>query len=350
MLTAPVSRTYSNLESLILAVNEHDRNEGYAIVKERTKKRKNHQVYKIYLKCDPGGIYIDKSKPGQRTRDTGTRLTGCPFSITANLQEDKQWLLEVCNSEHNHPPIDASGHSVHRQLKETAQASVANMTAAGIEPRQIRSSLRLETPESLISARDVYNSRAKIRRDALGSRTAVQALLEALLDGSSQWTVAFKLNPSTNQVTHLFFAHAQSIHLMKSFPEVLFLDFTYKTNWFEMPLLVMIGTSYLNTTFYLGFAFLAEEIEENYIWAREQVRNIYNGFSLYGPEVVVTDRDIALLNALNNVLPQSPTILYPWHINKNILTKASSYFQAEGERTAFMLAWGRLVNTTTGGI
>ena len=205
MLSAPVSRTYYHLETLILVVNEHARNEGYAVVKERTKKRKSGQVYKIYLKCDRGGTYVDKSKPGQRTRDIGTRLTGCPFSITANLQENDQWLLEIRNSEHNHPSIDACGHPIHRHLTETAKTSVANVTAAGIEPRQILSSLRLETSESLVSARDVYNSRAKIRRDALGSRTAIQALLEALLDGGSQWTVVFK--------SRIYFSHTRILSI-----------------------------------------------------------------------------------------------------------------------------------------
>ena len=140
-MTAPVSRTYSSLETLKLAVNEYARNEGYAIVKQRTKKRKNNgQVYKIYLKCDRGGTYVDKSKPGQRIRDTGTRLTGCPFSLTANLQDGNQWLLEVRDPEHNHPPIDAPGHPVHRHLTEVAKVQVANLTAAGAEPRQILSS------------------------------------------------------------------------------------------------------------------------------------------------------------------------------------------------------------------
>ena len=134
---------------------------------------------------------------------------------------------------------------------------------------------------------------------------------------------------------------------MKSFPDILLLDCTYKTNRFKMPLLVMVRTSYLNTTFYLGFAFLAEEKEEDYTWALEQVRNIYNEFPLPGPGVVVTDRDIALLNALHTILPQSHTILCIWHINKNVLAKVNGCFQSEEERTTFMATWNQLLDAAS---
>lgn len=82
MLTPPPARSYADLDALVAAINQHARDEGYAVVKERTKKRKTGKVYKLYLKCDHGGTYTDKTKPGQRIRDTATRLTGCPFSLT----------------------------------------------------------------------------------------------------------------------------------------------------------------------------------------------------------------------------------------------------------------------------
>ena len=220
------------------------------------------------------------------------------------------------------------------------------MTVAGIQPRQILSSLRLETPGTLLSARDLYNACASIRQGKFGSKTPVQALLEALLDINSQWTVALKLNPSTSQVTHLFFTHAQCVSLMKDFPEVLLLDCTCKTNQFKIPLLVMVGISCLNTT-YLGFTFLAEKKEEDYKWALEQVRKIYRDFTILRPETVVTDRDIALLNALDSIFPESGTILCTWHINKNVLAKASTFFPQEEQRTAFMVSWTQLLNAET---
>lgn len=67
-----------------------------------------------------------------------------------------------------------------------------------------------------------------------------------------------------NQVTHLFFMNEQCITMLGQFPEVLLLDCTYKTNWFKMPLLNVVGITSIGTTFYVGFAFLSEEKEEDY--------------------------------------------------------------------------------------
>lgn len=329
MLSPPPSRSYSNIETLVYAVNQHARGEGYAVVKERTKKNKDNKVYKVYLRYDRGGKYVDKSQPGRRTRDTGTRLINCPFPVTGTVQENGFWKVEARNAEHNHfPSLFASGHSAHRQLSLTinVRQSIADMITAGIQPRPILSSLRQEASDLLLSARDVYNARADIRRQNLGSKTPIQALL-ALLSEDRQWTTAFELNSTTHQVQRLFFAHSQSIVMVKDFPEVLLLDCTYKTNRFKMPLLVIVGMSSLGTTFYVGFAFLMEEKEQDYTWAMKQVHRVYLGFSMEGPPVHVTDRDLALMNALEQVFPASHGILCAWHIQKNILAKASTTFK-----------------------
>lgn len=39
------------------------------------------------------------------------------------------------------------------------------------------------------------------------------------------------------------------------------------------------------------------------------------------PKAILNDREEALLNALDEVFPETPTILYEWHINKDIQAK-----------------------------
>lgn len=116
---------------------------------------------------------------------------------------------EVRNSEHNHfPSVYASGHPAHRQVSLTTNVrqSIADMTTAGVQPRQILCSLREKAPDLLLAARDVYNARADIRRENLGSKTPIQALLVFLTE-DAQWVTKFELYPTTSQVTRLFFAH-----------------------------------------------------------------------------------------------------------------------------------------------
>ena len=79
------------------------------------------------------------------------------------------------------------------------------------------------------------------------------------------------------------------------------MDCTYKTNRFKLPLLNIVGTTCLNTTFYIEFCFLASEVQESYIWALKQLKTLLLiGRTL---EDLVMDRETALLAASTKVFP-----------------------------------------------
>jgi len=79
--------------------------------------------------------------------------------------------------------------------------------------------------------------------------------------------------------------------------------------------------------------------------------------------VIVTDKELALLNALERGFPSVPTLLCYRHINKCILTKARTYmpkvideerstdsvtvFRESDECAAFLAAWYHLVESET---
>ena len=85
-----------------------------------------------------------------------------------------------------------------------------------------------------------------------------------------------------------------------------------------MPLMHVVGMTSFNTIFTSCMAFLQSEIEADYKWALEQVRKIYG--DTLKPKVIVTDRELALMNALTVIFPETHNLLCHWHIEKNILT------------------------------
>jgi hypothetical protein len=52
---------------------------------------------------------------------------------------------------------------------------------------------------------------------------------------------------------------------LQAYPDLLFLDCTYKTNKYGMPLLDIIGVDACQRSFCIAFAFLSGEAEEDYI-------------------------------------------------------------------------------------
>ena len=63
---------------------------------------------------------------------------------------------------------------------------------------------------------------------------------------------------------NFFFANALSIDLIQSYPDVILIDATYRTNRFNMPLLHLPSVTAFNTTFSNAFCFLSAEDEGMY--------------------------------------------------------------------------------------
>ena len=116
----------------------------------------------------------------------------------------------------------------------------------------------------------------------------------------------------------MLFAHPKSLAYLAVYPDLLLLDCTYKTNRYGMPLLDIIGVNARERSFCVAFAFLSSETEEDYCWVLERLRSIYETGKIRLPSVTLTDRDLALRNAVIREFPQVACLLCLWHANKAV--------------------------------
>lgn len=117
-------------------------------------------------------------------------------------------------------------------------------------------------------------------------------------------------NPQTGRLESLFFAHLEAIAIYMQHLDVLLLDCTYKTNRFRMPLLNICSVIGNRKTVHThGLCFLSGKKEGDYKWAIEQFHNVIEeGISEL--LLVVTDRELALMNTLYTQFLNSNCILY----------------------------------------
>ena len=222
------------------------------------------------------------------------------------------------------------------------------MTVAGSHPREILSTLRQNDASILITNRDIYNTCGWLRQKKLAGRTPIQALIDELKEGN--FIYEYECD-NTGCVTYLFFAHNESVALTRQYSSVLLMDCTYKTNKFKMPLLNIVGITSFNTTFYSCFVFMKGEERDDYQWALTHVAHLFDGISK--PGVIVTDRELALMNALEIIFPDSANLLCVWHINKNILKNCKPQFPKETENEEndewqlFLAKWNDVVQSIT---
>jgi hypothetical protein len=361
VLLPPRNDDYATLEELVNVVQAHASKEGYAIVKGRSKSIKGNGGFnnKINLYCDRGGQPRKGSENAKRKRRTSSIKIGCPFRANAIRRKGSDvWGFEVTNGEHNHEETDPKACASLRTkehdralLNRLDAASKAGMYAPhcgstltsiiGIAPREFLASERLNNPSSLLIAQDIYNAKKKIRGERLGKYTPTQALLKHL--NHDRWFVKVKLRKDTKEIRRLFFLNKKSGHILRKNFEVLVMDCTYKTNKYKMPLLTIVGQTSIGTTFHVGFAFLESERPEDYVWVLKHLKDAYGALGLPDPNIIVTDRDLALLQASEEVFPNTAALLCIWHVNKNVLKNCKASFTTEEAWVEFQAAWHQVL-------
>jgi hypothetical protein len=117
---------------------------------------------------------------------------------------------------------------------------------------------------SMFKSRDIYNYKIAKRREALESLTSIQSLIRELNDRSN-WTYEIKKDDFSH-ITHLFIIKQTTKLLLKTNHEVLIMNCTYKTNRYNMSLMIISEQIALHTNFYVVFDFMTHEETSDYFW------------------------------------------------------------------------------------
>lgn len=163
MLPPPVG-VFQTREDLLKHARDFALTQGYMVsIKDSSRDRY------VTIACDRGGVYRKRLKTSEnrRQRKAPLRLTNCPFEIVGK-KDDDVWTLTIKCGEHNHEPSkDISEHPSCRRFTEEEVLIIREMTAVGKRPRQILKALRQRNPSLVSASRNVYNVKAKIRREML---------------------------------------------------------------------------------------------------------------------------------------------------------------------------------------
>lgn len=294
----------------------------FAIVIERSDNGSDRRKQQLVLGCERGGVYKRTSKK-VKFEETGTRKCQCPFRLRGYFLSSKQWSLSVVNGVHNHEfDRELDGHLIAGRLKPEEMEVIAEMTRNLVVPRKIMTTLKERDPNNVTNKKQIYNACHRLKAKVRGSRTEMQHFLDCL--AKKNYVFNCRSEGDSTTVQDIFFAHPKSVALFNTFPTVLLMDSTYKTNRYGMPLFEMVGVSSTSKTFNVAFAFIKNEKEENFTWALQQCRSLLRSDGV-GPKVTVTDRDTALMNAVGKVFPEASPLVCRYHVIKNVTGKAKSF-------------------------
>lgn len=313
---------------------------GYVITTRRSNK-KGDIVVAIWLQCDRGGEH----KTTATVRHAGSKKINCPFKLIGRYNKEHDvWMLYVENGEHNHPPGQyMEGHSYARRLTPEQFKKVEQMHALNIPPRKIIAALKEEYKDNLSVSKDIHNAVQKIRTHQRVNETPMQTL-EKLLS-SRDYVYYTRDDPVTRIVGEIFFVHSLSYKMWRAFPHVLLIDPTYKTNYNRMPFVQIVGVTSTGKSFCVACAFVCNEREETFVWVLQMLKNMLQ--KNMEPRAIVTDRDIALMNACAKIFPNATRSLCRFHIQQNILKNSKGAFKENEDWAKFVRLWTALCESTT---
>ncbi|KAL5158681.1 hypothetical protein HKD37_15G043103 [Glycine soja] len=216
------------------------------------------------------------------------------------------WMVKLICGVHNHEMTKSLvGHSYAGRLTKDKKIVVADMTKSMVKLRNILLMLKEHNANSYTTIKQIYNAKHAYPSSIRGSNTEMQQLM-ILLD-------AVKLTNSCNLI--------------------FLIDSTYKTNRYKLSLLDIVGVTPTGMAFSIAFAYLEGERLNNVIQALQSFRGLLIRVDAL-PGVIITDRDLSLMNAVKTLFLDAT----------NLLCRAKPWLLKRMHGDYVMEAWGSLVD------
>ena len=200
--------------------------------------------------------------------------------------------------------------------------AVKCLSSVGVAPHKVEAYLDKTIAGAQIPKHDIYNLK---RRHHLGERKEIRQaeramkLLEDL--GFSKRYDVFKGGPQAGRLMELDAMHPDMTRRYGRHPDILTTDVTFRTNVYDRNLLNVVSATPMNTILPVYLHLLDGQDKEHFIRHLSWIREQFTSRNIPPRRAVMTDREQALINALNVVFPECAILICEWHINTDIKAK-----------------------------
>jgi histone-lysine N-methyltransferase SETD2 len=219
---------------------------------------------------------------------------------------------------------------------------VEQLAEQHIPTHSIWRTIMKNSPGKKVIPKDIHNAVQKIHAAKMVGESTMQQL-ESVLN-EKNFTYFTRENETTEAVEDIFFVHKHSFTMWCAFPHVLMIDATYKTNMYNLPLVQVVGMTSTNQSFAVAHAVISAERVDNYVWLLEMIKSMLR--DCMEPRVIITDRELALMNACDLVFPSAHKYLCRFHIAQNINRNSKKKFNGK-QWKEFSRSWTTLCESAT---
>ncbi|XP_016196072.1 protein FAR1-RELATED SEQUENCE 5-like [Arachis ipaensis] len=264
--------------------------------------------------------YLDLDDRSREARSL-TR-TKCPAQLRVKLDYGcGRWKVSYFVESHNHdltPPQFAHLVLANRRLTVTDKVQVENLHNFGVKTCHIMGYIAFQKGgyrHAGFTRKDLYNYIDCYHRSKVKNGDA-NAAINYLIGKSNNDPLFFGKYTFTSdeRLEHIFWADGQSFIDYHCFGDIVAFDSTSKKNKYNKPLVIFSGCNHHGQTVIFGSDLLSDKTTETYKWLLETIVEAMGGKS---PKAVITDGDLAMRDAVKNVLPDAAHRLCGWHPQRN---------------------------------
>ncbi|XP_043718728.1 protein FAR1-RELATED SEQUENCE 11-like isoform X3 [Telopea speciosissima] len=304
---------------------------GYAVRKQRTYHRDwgDKGVYRRDFVCHRAGS-------GERKGD-GEEATGnekrTRRSIRCNCQahmyicairngDGYLWEVRGFSDEHTHDLLNQNEvrHlAAYRFISDHFKNRLLTLDKARVPVKEMMTLLENEQdvevgglPFNVRDARNFLNAHKTISQKNDPSHLVM--ICKRLKDKDNEFWYDYQVDEE-NQLEHIAWSHATSLHGYEHCGDVVLFDTTYKLNAYKMLVGMWVGVTNNGQTCFFGCCLLRNRRMSSFEWAFRVFLKFMRGKA---PQTILTDQEPGILEAVRKVMPNTKHALCLWHICRKL--------------------------------
>ena len=306
-----LSRVYLSLRKHGTRCPGTAKNDGFMVIKKSTDHNDENVIFKGTYKCYKSGV------SGTR-KAKGTAKTDCQFNVHFRRHQatGSYSFTDTYDLAHNHPmdPASTTISALARRFTPSQANLIDTLHSLNVPVTSIVEELRRAT-NAIVRKKDVYNNLQRSMRKRIDGQVQILDLLSAL-DGNEDFI--YKVSADSKKLLNgLTFADRRSLAQFSFMSFVLLMDGTCKTNRYNMPLLIISSVDQFGSTYIVACCLMRDETIVSYRRALLSFRQLF-GPAAPAIDVIVTDQESALMNAISEQFPNSHHQLCRWHLKENV--------------------------------
>ncbi|XP_035667340.1 uncharacterized protein LOC118410003 isoform X1 [Branchiostoma floridae] len=270
---------------------------------------------------------IHHGKP--RSRSTGIRgnqssfRMGCPAEIYVSSDRKKgKLVIKTFNNNHNHEVNEdvRKFYPSQRRLDGDLLEEARKLTRLKVDVKRLKDHIHSSSGK-LTTLKDLHNLRTSLDP----KETEGEAVLRALQDflNSDKGAKVAVVQKPDKTLDALYIQTSAMASSFQKFPEVIFMDSTYKTNNLNMPLFTITVMDGDGVGQPVGYVILTDETKSSIVTALQL-------FLQHNPQsaavrTVIIDKDPSEIAAVSEVLPHADVIICLFHTMKALKEAARQH-------------------------